>query len=178
MNILQKIIFFIPLLLTSCYFQEFNGVRKNSIHERIFENSGNGKIINYNGDEVADIKVTYLSDISKKFSKKDVFLFSIYVFDKEKKENILKAVRKNVLLNRIRTTKTEKVNPRSKVLKLIRIANPWYENYLLYFEKQEVETLQLAIFLENYRYTKIKIFKGSGEKRLYPTILEKLQGEN
>ncbi|EJF07156.1 hypothetical protein ThvES_00007160 [Thiovulum sp. ES] len=119
-----------------------------------------------------------MSDISKKFSKEDVFLFSIYVFDKEKREKILKAVRKNVLLNSMRTTKTEKVNPRSKVLKLIRIANPWYENYLLYFEKQEVENLQLAIFLQNYRYTKIKILKGSGEKRLYPTILEKLQGEN
>jgi hypothetical protein len=179
MKLLKQIILIFPIfLLTSCYFQEFDGVRKNAIHERIFENSGNGKITNFDGENIADVKVVYLSDISKKFSKEDVFLFSTYVFDKEKRESILPKIEDAIFLNRTKPFKVEKINSRSKVLKLIRVSNPWYENYLLYFEKQEKEELNLVLYLKNYRYTKVKILKGSGEKRLYPTILEKLQGEN
>jgi hypothetical protein len=165
----------LPLLFTSCYFQEFDGVRKNSIHERLFENSGQGKIVGFDGGEIADIKVVYLSDISKTFKKEDVFLFSIYVYDKNLQEELIGKIRRDILLNKIRALKTERVKSTSKAIKLIRTSNPWYENLIIHFDKQEEELLELDIYLRDYRYTKIKILKGSGEKRLYPTILEKLQ---
>jgi len=167
---LKKILFLLPFLFTSCYFQDFNGIKKNNLNERVFENSVQTIILNKNGESQADLKIVYISDISSKFNNKsDVFLLSVYFFDK--KIDGLKQVRYSLTLNGIRPYKIEKINPKSRIISQIKLLNPWFSNYIVYFKKINTNKFTISFRYNYFTPVKLKIIKGRGELRDYPTVI-------
>lgn len=163
----------ISLLFTSCYFTDFSGIKTNNLNERVFENSAQNSILNRYGKVEADIKVIYLSDISSNFKDSDVFLLSIYFFDR--KIDGLSSVDYSIKMNGIRPFKIEEINPRSRIISQIKLLNPWFNNYIVYFKKIEVSNKFVISFgYSRFGRVSLNLIKGGGELRDYPTIVDTL----
>jgi len=167
----KKIVFLLPFLFSSCYFQDFNGIKKNNLNERVFENSAQTVILNKDKQTLADIKVIYISDISSNFNKNsDVFLFSIYFFDK--KINGLKDVDFSLKLNGINQYKIEKINPKSRIISQIKLLNPWFSNYIIYFKRIDTKEFTISFGYNRLQKIELNLIKGRGELRDYPTVVD------
>ena len=162
----------VPLTFTSCYFKNFDGIKANNLNERVFENSAQNLIFNRAGETEADIKIIYVSDISSKFKKNDVFLLSIYFFNK--KINGLEDIDYSIKMNGIRPFKIERINSRSKVISQIKLLNPWFSNYVVYFKKMKAEKFTISFKYGHYGKVSLDLIKGRGELRDYPTVMEGL----
>ncbi len=165
--------FITPILfLTSC-FEDFKGIRNNSLNERVFENTVMGRIIGAGGEEIALIRFIYLSDISlsAEFKDNDLFLMSVYFIDQNKSlENSKYMIR----LNSSRPEKLEKIDPKNSIFSDIKLLNPWFENYVLYFHKWDSDKFIISFELDHYELVLLDLPKGSGERRDYPAIVDKL----
>jgi hypothetical protein len=166
---LRPLLIFLPLLFSSCYFREFEGVERHALNERVFENSGGGTLV-HSGENIADLKVVYLSDITSRLENRDVFLFSLYIFDRDVVglENISYSIR----INGIAPVKIVEVKNSSSLLENIKISNPWYRNYLVYFMKIDADIFKLKFRYYPYGEIKTNIIKGRGERRDYPFLIK------
>lgn len=169
---MKKIFLILPLFFTSCYFKDFSAVTANNLNERVFENSAQGRVVNRDGDIDADIKAIYLSDITSKFKNYDVFLLSIYFFDN--KIDGLNNVDYSIRLNGIKPFKIDKINKNSNIISQIKLLNPWFNNYIVYFKKLDTEKFNLSFGYGHYEKLQLSLIKGRGELRDYPTIADKL----
>jgi len=168
---LKKLILLLPFLFSSCYFQDFDGIKKNNLNERVFENSAQTVIIDKSGKTQADIKMVYISDISSKFNKNsDVFLLSIYFFDK--KIDGLKNTNYSIKMNGIRPYKIEKINPKSRIISQIKLLNPWFSNYIIYFKKIHTKKFKISFGYDRFEQVQLDLIKGRGDLRDYPTVVD------
>jgi hypothetical protein len=162
----------IPLFFSSCYFQNFDGIKKNNLNERVFENSATGRIILRDGTPKADFKVIYLSDISSKFKDSDVFLFSVYFFDN--KISGLENIDYSFQLNGVKPVQIDHISKDNPIVSQVKMLNPWFHNYIIYFKKSETEKFEFSFGYDRYGNKFVEIIKGRGERRDYPTIAEKI----
>jgi|GEM_PF-2307715 hypothetical protein len=168
--------FITPLfLLTSC-FEDFKGIRNNSLNERVFENTVTGRIFGKKGEEIAIFKFIYLSDISLSSKNKDedntdIFLMSIYFIDGK---TTLEQTKYIIRLNDSRPEKIEKIDPTNSILGDIKLLNPWFGNYALYFRKWDSNDFKISFELENFDKVQLSLLKGSEDRRDYPAIIDKL----
>ncbi len=164
---MKYLILLFPFIFTSCYFKEFEGVKRHVIHERIFENSASGRIISKKV-EIADTKIIYLSDIVSKIGDYDTFLFSIYIFDKE---DSLETIKYDLTINGITPIKIQKLDREADIVNIARISNPWYHNYLLYFKKSDTAVFDIRFRYFPFGEITTTLIKGRGDIRDYPSLI-------
>jgi len=165
-------ILLLPFIFASCGFENFDGIQANNLNERVFENSTVGQIVNGKNEIEANLQAVYISDISSKFKDYDVFLVSIYFFDK----NIdgLQDIDYSFRLNGMKPIKIERISNDSRVISEVKLLNPWFKNYIIYFKKLKSEQLTLLFESNNFKSLNLRFTKGVGEKRDYPSLAEKL----
>lgn len=169
---IRAVLISIPLIFASCGFQNFDGVRTNNLNERIFENSAIGRVLDREREVKADIKAIYMSDISSKFRDYDVFLVSIYFFDSD--IDGLKDINYSFQLNGVKPIKIDRISKDSRVISQVKLLNPWFKNYIVYFKKLESEDLSFSFRYGNLENLSLSFTKGVGQKRDYPAIADKL----
>ncbi len=161
----------IPLIFTSCGFQNFKGVKANNLNERVFENSLDDRV--KRGTKVeAEFKGVYMSDISKEFSGYEVFLISLYFFD-DKIEG-LQDVDFRLTLNGVQPIKIDEISRDSSIVPQIKLLNPWFKNYVVYFKKLDSTDMRLEFQYNRSQNLVMNMKKGQGERRDYPSIAKKL----
>jgi len=160
-----------PMLFLSCGFQHFQGVKKNNLNERVFENSAVGQIYR-DGKLEMDIKAVYVSDIAKKFQDYETFLVSIYFFDRD----IQGLENGNFLfrLNGVAPIRIDRISNTNRAIEQIKLLNRWFSNYIVYFPKLKDDKLVLKFRYGLNRPLLLKFTKGIGNRRTYPSLANKL----
>ena len=77
-------------------------------------------------------------------------------------------------MNGMRPFKIEKINPNSRIISQIKLLNPWFSNYVVYFKKIQIDKFTISFGYGHYGKVSLNLIKGRGDLRDYPTIVDTL----
>lgn len=146
----MKVIIFSSILLLFISCTRVKEVfSKDYLYESILENTQKRDLIQ-SFETKATINATYLNNLDLDLDKSvENFLISLYITNDFKKQYALKNKFINILLNKKEKLTSKELNKNSKLLKTIDILNPWAKYFLVSFETQDTNELDLTIRYKN-----------------------------